>query len=42
MVGETVGSYQLLQKLGEGGMGEVYLAEHAHIARRAADEDAAP
>jgi len=36
MIGETIGSYTILRRLGEGGMGEVYLAEHRHIARRAA------
>jgi len=36
MIGETIGSYTIIRRLGEGGMGEVYLAEHRHIARRAA------
>ena len=35
-VGENVGPYAVVRKLGEGGMGEVYLAQHRHIARRAA------
>jgi eukaryotic-like serine/threonine-protein kinase len=36
VIGETVASYKITRKLGEGGMGEVYLAEHRYIARRAA------
>jgi hypothetical protein len=34
--GDTVGSYAIVRRLGAGGMGEVYLAEHMHIARKAA------
>ncbi|MEA2699030.1 MAG: eukaryotic-like serine/threonine-protein kinase [Myxococcales bacterium] len=36
MIGETLGSYTIIGRLGAGGMGEVYLAEHPRIERRAA------
>src|SRR3954468_10027689 len=36
MIGETLGSYRIVSRLGAGGMGEVYLAEHTRIERRAA------
>jgi eukaryotic-like serine/threonine-protein kinase len=35
-VGQQIGNYRVIQKLGEGGMGVVYLAEHAVIGRQAA------
>jgi len=34
--GATVGSYRVLYKLGEGGMGAVYVAEHTLLGRKAA------
>jgi serine/threonine-protein kinase len=36
MIGETLGSYRIVDRLGAGGMGEVYLAQHTRIERRAA------
>jgi len=36
MIGETLGSYEVREQIGEGGMGEVYLARHKHIERKAA------
>src|SRR4051794_15409066 len=35
-VGEHVGAYTIVRRLGAGGMGEVYLARHRHIGRDAA------
>jgi len=34
--GTTIGSYRVLAQIGEGGMGTVYLGEHALLGRRAA------
>jgi hypothetical protein len=36
VIGETIGSYTILSQLGAGAMGEVYLAEHRHLRRKAA------
>ncbi len=36
MIGTTIGAYQILTKLGEGGMGTVYAAQHTLLGRQAA------
>ena len=36
MIGQTVGHYRILDQLGRGGMGEVYLAEDMRLGRKAA------
>jgi hypothetical protein len=36
VIGETVGNYEIVSKIGEGGMGVVYLARHKLIGRKAA------
>ena len=36
ILGQTIGNYQVRQKLGEGGMGSVYMAEHPHIGKKVA------
>jgi len=36
MIGKTIGHYEVIQKLGSGGMGEVWLAEDTHLERKVA------